>query len=466
MRGHNEGSIRQRSDGLWEIRVTAGIDFSTGKRKRISYYAKTRAEATKLLHEKEYAIHFRDYIDPTSTTLIDWLKMWLETYMKNRLEQSTYTSYAGYINNHFAVAFPKTRLKDVTTHLLQDFYNYKMQDEGLSPKTVINMHLCLHKALKQAVLERYLNFNPCDAVNLPRNDKPQIEIFTRDQQSRLMYATYQHRYGVFIRLTLATGIRLGELVGLRWEDIEMNSATLSIRRTLNRLPKVDYNGVGNSTEIVVQAPKTKNSIRTIPLMPTIINDLKAWRQVQIYDAQLAGAAYVESGYLVTNPLGNYVEPRTFKDYYNEILNIAGLGHFTFHALRHTFASRAMEQTMDAKTLSTILGHTDVAFTLNTYTHVLDSHKREGMKLMEELFAPPVLQQNQTYPVVVSVSPNGYIMNAVDFEDLSVEADNIQNGLSCIQGGIAQRIDGTFPPAPTPLNDIVVQPGEFVVVVCV
>lgn len=124
----------------------------------------------------------------------------------------------------------------------------------------------------------------------------------------------------------------------------------------------------------------------------------------------------------------------------------------------------MEQTMDAKTLSMILGHTDVAFTLNTYTHVLDSHKREGMKLMEELFAPPVLQQNQTYPVVVSVSSNGYIMNAVDFEDLCVEADNIQNGLSCIQTAITQKIAGTFPPAPTPHNDIIVQPGEFFVVV--
>ena len=464
MRGHNEGSIRQRKDGLWEVRVTAGIDFATGKSKRISYYAKTRAEATKLLHEKEYDIHFKNHIDPTSTTLIDWLRMWLDTYMKNSLKQSTYTSYAGYINNHFAPAFPNTKLKDVTTHLLQDFYNYKMQDDGLSPKTVINMHLCLHKALKQAVLEHYLNFNPCDAVNLPRNEKPQIEILTRDEQNRLMYASYQHRYGVFVRLTLATGIRLGELVGLRWEDVDMRNGTLSIRRTLNRLPKINYNGVGNSTEIVVQAPKTKNSIRTIPLMNTIINDLKAWRQVQIADAHLASTAYIESGYLVTNPIGSYIEPRTFKDYYNEILDYADMGHFTFHALRHTFASRAMEQNMDAKTLSTILGHTDVAFTLNTYTHVLDSHKREGMKLMEELFVPPVISQNQSYPVVVTPTINGFILNAVDFDELSIEADNIQNGLSCIQATIAERITGAFPPLPTPCNEIVIQPGEFTVMV--
>ncbi len=141
-----------------------------------------------------------------------------------------------------------------------------------------------------------------------------------------------------------------------------------------------------------------------------------------------------------------------------------MGHFTFHALRHTFASRAMEQNMDAKTLSTILGHTDVAFTLNTYTHVLDSHKREGMKLMDELFVPPVISQNQSYPVVVTPTINGFILNAVDFEELSIEADNIQNGLSCIQAAIAERITGAFPSLPTPCNEIVIQPGEFTVMV--
>lgn len=256
-RGHNEGNIRERSDGRFEVRVTAGIDFATGKAKRISYYAKTRAEATKILHEEEYKIHISEMVDPTSTKLIDWLRIWLETYMKNSLKQSTYTSYKGYIENHLAPAFPALKLKDLTSKLLQDFYNYKLTEEGLSPKTITNLHRCLHKALKQAVLEHHLNFNPCDAVNLPRNEKPQVEILTREEQERLIYTSYKFRYGFFIRLTLATGIRLGELLGLRWEDIDTRKNMLNIRRTLNRLPKVDYNGVGNSIEIVIQEPKTK-----------------------------------------------------------------------------------------------------------------------------------------------------------------------------------------------------------------
>ena len=463
-RGHNEGSIRERKDGRFEVRVTAGIDFETGKPKRISYYANTKAEAVKLLHEVEYNIHINEMVDPTSTKLIDWLRIWLETYMKNSLKQSTYTSYAGYINNHIAPAFPTLKLKDLTSKLLQDFYNYKLTEEGLSPKTIANLHRCLHKALKQAVLEHHISFNPCDAVNLPRNEKPQIEILTREEQERLMYTSYKFRYGVFIRLTLATGVRLGELLGLRWEDVDTRKNMLNIRRTLNRLPKVDYNGIGNSTEIVIQEPKTKNSTRSIPLMQVIIRDLQQWRNIQLSDARIAGAVYTDSGFIVTNPLGGYIEPRTFKDYYDEILEAAGLGHYTFHALRHTFATRAMEQGMDAKTLSTLLGHYSVAFTLDTYTHVLDSQKHEEMKLMEDLFSMTTVPQNQSYPVVVTPAPNGFILNPVDFDDLTVEADNIQYGISCIQSAIAQKLATAYPPLPTPTNELILNIGEFVVMI--
>ena len=117
--------------------------------------------------------------------------------MRNNLKQSTYVSYKGYIENHIAPAFPNLKLKDLTTRLLQDFYNYKLNNQGMSPKTISNLHRCLHKALNQAVLEHYLDFNPCDAVNLPKNEKPQIEIFTREQQQQLLYQSNKQRYGIF-----------------------------------------------------------------------------------------------------------------------------------------------------------------------------------------------------------------------------------------------------------------------------
>lgn len=160
--------------------------------------------------------------------------------------------------------------------------------------------------------------------------------------------------------------------------------------------------------------------------------MRQWKNVQKNDAMTAGAAYQDSGFLVTNQFGGYVEPRTFKDFYNEILKASSLGHYTFHALRHTFATRAMEQGMDGKTLSILLGHYSVAFTLDTYTHVLDSQKQEEMKVMEEFFSIPSVSQTQSYVVVVTPIPNSFLLNPVDFENMSIKVDNLQYGIQHLQ----------------------------------
>jgi hypothetical protein len=199
-------------------------------------------------------------------------------------------------------------------------------------------------------------------------------------------------------------------------------------------------------------------------MKVILNELQQWRNVQLADARSNGIVYNDSGFIVTNQLGGYIEPRTFKDYYDEILGASGLSHYTFHALRHTFATRAMEQGMDAKTLSTLLGHYSVSFTLDTYTHVLDSQKHEEMMCMEELFTMPAIPQHHAYPVVVTSSTNGFMLNPVDFDELSIEADNLQYGMNCIQSAISQKLANSYLPSPTPCDEITLNPGEFVVMI--
>ena len=334
-RGHNEGNIRQRTDGRWEVRLSAGIDYKTGKPKRTSTCCNTKQEAIAILQEQAHDIRVNGWRDPMSVTLGEWYEYWLVTYMKDKVKQSTYMSYRGYGNNHFCVLY-KIRLKKLEGRILQEFYNYKYREEGLSAKTLRNYHMALHKCLQQAVKERLIVTNPCDAVTLPSGEKPEIAALTNEQQRALVQISYRHRYGVFVRLDLSTGLRMGELLALRWEDIDLVGAQLTVKRTINRLARYEQDEGKHSTEIVFDTPKTQNARRTIPLTRSVIEDLKRWRSIQLADQNAAGAAYQDTGFVVTNELGMYFEQRTFKDYYNRMLQDAGIGHFTFHALRHPY----------------------------------------------------------------------------------------------------------------------------------
>ena len=174
-RGDNEGNIRQRSDGRWEVRLSAGIDYKTGKPRRTSTCCNTRQEAIAILQQQSHEVRTQGWRDPMSVTLGEWYEYWLNTYMKDTVKQSTYAGYRSYLNKHFCV-LGKILLKKLEPHTLQEFYNYKFREEGLSPKTLRNYHMALHKCLQQAVKERLLVYNPCDAVTLPSGEKPEISL--------------------------------------------------------------------------------------------------------------------------------------------------------------------------------------------------------------------------------------------------------------------------------------------------
>lgn len=469
-RAKKEGNIRLRADGRYEVRVTVDYDPISGKQKRVSKYASTQEEAVRILNQMSY-IYDTAPNQFTRITLGDWLDLCLDVYMKSTLKQSTYLSYESYIRVHLKPSLGNMALQDITPRTLQLFYNYKSEVEGLSPKTIVNLNLFLHRALDFAVAEGYIGSNPTSSVNLPRGDRPQIMILTRDEQVQLIQGSRHHRYGVFVRLALFTGMRLGEMLGLKWEDVDFQGRRLYVRRTLNRLNKMKkpVDPGESTTEIVIQTPKSQNSVRSIPLIPQVLQDLQSWGRVQQADRLAAGEAYCNSGFLVTNPFGGYVEPRTFKKYYDQILQISGLRHFTFHALRHTFASRAMEQGMDAKTLSVILGHASVSFTLDTYAHVLDSHKQEGMMLMEDLYTSMEPEQLEyTYPVLVTPYPDGTAeLTMPDFPEINCSTENLMQGLAELRESLQEEMKVCpYPPFPTPAGDIFCAPGQFVLQLCV
>ena len=369
-----------------------------------------------------------------------------------------------FLDKHFCVLY-KIRLKKLEGRILQEFYNYKYREEGLSAKTLRNYHMALHKCLQQAVKERLIVTNPCDAVTLPSGEKPEIAALTNEQQRALVQISYRHRYGVFVRLDLSTGLRMGELLALRWEDIDLVGAQLTVKRTINRLARYEQDEGKHSTEIVFDTPKTQNARRTIPLTRSVIEDLKRWRSIQLADQNAAGAAYQDTGFVVTNELGMYFEQRTFKDYYNRMLQDAGIGHFTFHALRHTFATRALERGMDYKTLSAILGHYSVSFTMDTYVHSMDEHKRNEMDKMDDLFgiSLEISVEQQPYPVLFTVTEEGCKAFAPDFPKIQIQAGTMETALMEAKKQIQKALSQfKYPPIPTRQEDIVVQENSVLI----
>ena len=310
-------------------------------------------------------------------------------------------------------------------------------------------------------------YNPCDAVTLPSGEKPEIVVFTNDQQRALVQASYRHRYGVFIRLDLCTGLRMGELLALKWEDIDFSTAQLHVRRTINRLAKYESHDGENKTEIVFGTPKTKNSRRTIPLTRTMADELTRWKQQQAQDKIRAGDKYTDNGFVVTNEFGHYIEQKTFKDYYDHMLKDADIGHFTFHALRHTFATRALERGMDYKTLSSILGHYSVAFTMDTYVHSMDEHKRREMDKMDDMFGMQysISVENQPYPVLCTLSASGCTAHVPDFPKIEVQTPTLDAALLEVKQQIEKVLrQYKNPPIPTKQEQIVVPQNSVLVLV--
>ena len=262
-------------------------------------------------------------------------------------------------------------------------------------------------------------------------------------------------------------LEMGELLALKWEDIDFSTAQLHVRRTINRLAKYEAHDGENKTEIVFGTPKTKNSRRTIPLTRTMADELARWKQQQAQDKIRAGDKYTDDGFIVTNEFGHYFEQKTFKDYYDRLLKDADIGHFTFHALRHTFATRALERGMDYKTLSAILGHYSVAFTMDTYVHSMDEHKRREMDKMDDMFGMQygISVEKQPYPVLCTLSADGYTAHVPDFPKIEVRAPTLDAALLEVKQQIQKALrQYKNPPIPTKQEQIVVPTNSVLVLV--
>ena len=384
-KANGEGSIVKRTDGRYMARYT--LD---GKRCAIygATFEEVRVQLTEMLANIERGVH----IAPSNYTLAQWLRDWLITYALPTIKQSTYISYESYVRLHLEPELGTTKLTTLTIEQLQRFFNQKKQ--SLSPKSLRNIYNMLHNCLDQAVTNGYLVRNPLQGVKLPQVTKKEILILTQEEQNTLhMAAQESHTIAAFgIIFTLSTGIRMGEMLGLQWGDVDYRNHTIRIRRTVGRLQKVDESGklipktAGvPTTEIVARSPKSVTAQRTIPLFSQVWTDLMTYYKKQQALLQAQGIAVTLTTPIFSTPLGLVYEPRTYEDLFKRTLKEAGVSDINFHALRHTFATRALEAGMDIKVLSSILGHAQASTTLNLYAHALPDHKRQSMEKMSSFY---------------------------------------------------------------------------------
>ena len=384
-KSNGEGSIVKRKDGRYMARYTMDD-------KRYAIYGSTFEEVRVQLTETLSNIDKGSHIVPTGHTVSQWLREWLLTYALPTVKQSTYISYESYVRLHLEPALATTKLTTLSIEQLQRFFNQKQRT--LSAKSLRNIYNMLHACLNQAVINGHLLRNPIMGVKLPSAPKKEIAILSPTEQVALhTAAAASNTLSTFgIIFTLSTGIRLGEMLGLQWGDVDHFSHTIRIRRTVGRLQKIDANGNlipkvpgVPTTEIVARSPKSVNARRIIPLFSQVWDDLMLYHNKQKEMLQAQGLSITPTTPIFSTPTGIVYEPRTYEDLFKRTLKAAGVQDINFHALRHTFATRALEAGMDIKVLSSILGHAQASTTLNLYAHALPDHKRQSMEKMSSFY---------------------------------------------------------------------------------
>lgn len=366
------GSIRQRKNGLWEGRYMVGYK-DDGGIKSHSIYGKSKREVREKLNAILTEIQTNNYIEPSQTTVKEWLKVWLTEYKIN-VRHSTWTKYQEHIEQHLNPLIGDVRLDKLTIPQIQKAYNHLLRVRGLSPKSVKNIHGVLHGALEQAKVNGYLRINPSDGVVLPRVEKPILKTMDSQDVTAFLQAIRGDFYEYPLFVSLFTGLREGELLGLTWDCVDFEHGSLLINKQHGR--------TRYETEFHFSELKTGHS-RTLTPANAVMEVLQMQKQRQTDWAEMAGAAWDNPENLVfTNELGRYINNKTLYMNFKRIAKNLGMPTMRLHDLRHTFAVNSLQAGDDIKTVQENLGHTTASFTLATYAHATPGMKRESAKRMD------------------------------------------------------------------------------------
>ena len=367
-----DGMVRKREDGRWEGRIVVGHKENGDSIFRY-IYAHTQKELTQKLRQEISTYQGVDLTEDSKMPLGDWLDYWLNTIMVGTIRPSTFDGYRRYINCYIKPNLGDKQIARITSADVQKMYN-KLKQQGrirehprygyeLSDNMIRSIHAAFHGAMQAAVQARLIAKNPTEGVTLPKSSIKQIQVLNKAQLERFMEEIKSYPvWHDFFYVEMTTGLRVGELCGLKWADFDTDTGTLSISRTVH---------VEKGGKLVTGATKTGQGTRKI-LLPDSTTDLLRERRK---------SALTE--WVFPNPIKPEVptSPRSAYRQLKVILKSAGLPSIRFHDLRHTFATHALSSGVDAKTLAGILGHTKASFTLDTYTHVTGDMQRKAADIV-------------------------------------------------------------------------------------
>lgn len=295
---------------------------------------------------------------------------------RGSVRTSTYERHEQIVRLHLKPALGRVKLSKLTPAHVQGLYRDKL-DSGLSPATVQKIHAVLHKGLNQALKWNMIPRNVADAVKAPRPDPKEMHPLSPDEARKLIEAARGDKLEALYILAVHTGMRQGELLALKWEDVDLNEEVIRIRRTLVR----------SGGRIALGEPKTKGSRRTVYLTGAAMEALKIHLEQQLEDIERLGDLYHDHGLVFTSGVGTLINPSNLRRRsFAPLLKRAGLPQIRFHDLRHTCATLLLSRNVHPKYVQELLGHATVAITLDTYSHVIAGMGNHTARAMEDVFS--------------------------------------------------------------------------------
>lgn len=384
-RSNGEGSIYKRKDGRW------CSSYFDEQYNRHYMYGKTQAEVKKKLKEKMDSGVIK--IKGKTYLLQEWVLEFLEKYKVNELKITTYQSYLITYRKHIqGSSVGKKKIDKLKSLDLQNFYNKKIKD-GYNSKTVRIINVIINEALEMAYRQRLILENPNRFTTIPKKVRYEAAVLSEEEVKRIIAETREESLYPIVVTTLGTGMRKGEVMALRWQDIDFEEKKIYVRHNLCRVeePEPDVKGHRRVTYKLLE-PKNKKSMRVIPMLDEVYFALMEQKRRQDIEKEQYIEIYEDRGFVFANPTGNYLPQRGFMDDYYAFLRKYGIKKVRFHDLRHTFASLLIESDVSMKVVQELLGHSTITTSMDIYTHVSQKKKVQEIRKLP-LSHPKQLERN-------------------------------------------------------------------------